>query len=252
MPCASATRRASAAGSWPGSSPSGRLLMIVRMPAAASASMSARSSRPAALNPGANGKSWGAMPVLHDLYAADSQPRPLASLKNRGKKASSGELRRPVDQIPGAQPKPFQATQRRRGGLQILDTQRRLRQHVDVTLVHRGEPVAQSYALFRQAHTDRPPVVQGTLLRQIAVFDHLFDVVRDIRAEIAAPQCKLADRHFRFADVEQHHSLDIVDVVDAEPLEFELYDFQEMTMQSLDQRNHLEISSVHPSLGFRQ
>jgi hypothetical protein len=53
-------------GSCPGSSPSGRLLMIVRTPAPASASISARSSRPATLSPGANGNSWGDMPVLRD------------------------------------------------------------------------------------------------------------------------------------------------------------------------------------------
>src|SRR5438128_822371 len=50
MPWASARRRASPAGNWPGSSSSGRLLMIVRTPAWASASISARSSLPAALD----------------------------------------------------------------------------------------------------------------------------------------------------------------------------------------------------------
>src|SRR5437016_9892624 len=54
MPCASARRPASAAGSWPGSSLSGRLLTIVRTPDAASASISLGPSAPAALSPGAS------------------------------------------------------------------------------------------------------------------------------------------------------------------------------------------------------
>src|SRR5260370_26623778 len=53
MPYASAIWRASAAGTCPASSSSGRLLMIVRTPCSASASISCWSSAPAAAMPGA-------------------------------------------------------------------------------------------------------------------------------------------------------------------------------------------------------
>src|ERR1700748_1973862 len=112
-------RRASAGGSCPGSSPSGRLLMIVRTPAAASASMSARSSLPATLTPGANANSWAGMPVLHDGLRAALQPHASPSpKKSAGKKSaekksaekkSGGELRRALHKVAGADPEPLQA-----------------------------------------------------------------------------------------------------------------------------------------------
>ena len=80
---------------------------------------------------------------------------------------------------------------------------------------------------------------------KIAVLDHLLDVVGDVRAEIAAAQRQLADGHLGIADIEQHHSLDIVDVVDAEPFELQLHDLEKMPVKALDERNHLEISVVH-------
>src|SRR6516165_1756268 len=112
-------RRASAAGSCPGSSPSGRLLMIVRTPAAASASMSARSSLPATLTPGANGNSWAGMRVLRDDLRADSQPQPAPSPKKSG-----GELRRALHKVAGADPEPLQSAERGVGALQIFDAHR--------------------------------------------------------------------------------------------------------------------------------
>src|ERR1700722_14047295 len=212
-------RRASAAGSCPGSSPSGRLLMIVRTPAVASASMSARSSLPATLTPGANGNSWAGMPVLLDDLRAALQQQLAASPKKSG-----GELRRALHKVAGADPEPLQATQRGVGALQVFEAHGGVRQHLGMAPMHRRQPVAQSDAPLGQADMDRTPVVQRTLLRQIAVLDHFFDVVRDVRAEIAAPQREFADRHLGVADIEQHHSLDVVDVVNPEPFELELYD----------------------------
>src|SRR5205814_8172386 len=99
---------------------------------------------------------------------------------------------------------------------------------------------------------DRTPVVQRTLLRQISVLDLLLDIIRDVRAEVAAPQRELADRHLRVADIEQHHSLNVVDVVDPEPFELELYDLEKMAVKPLDERNHLQICGIHPSLACRK
>src|SRR5437763_9319444 len=240
-------RRASAAASCPGSSPSGRLLMIVRTPAAASASMSARSSLPATLTPGSNGNSWTGMLVLRNDLAAASQPQAAASPKKSG-----GELRRALHKIAGADPEPLQAAERGVGPLQIFDADGGVRQHLGMAPMHCSQAVAQPDPLFGQADMDRTPVVQRALLRQIAVLDHLFDVVRDVRAEVAAPQRQLPDRHLGVTDVEQHHSLNVVDVVDPEPFELELYDLEKMAVEPLDERNHLQICGIHPSLACRQ
>src|SRR5947209_3193453 len=155
IPCASAMRRASAAGSCPGSSPSGRLLMIVRTPAAASASMSARSSLPATLTPGANGNSSAGMPVLRDDLRAAWQPQPEASPKKSAGKKSGGELRRALHKVAGPDPKPLEAPERGVGALQIFDAHRGVRQHFGMAPMHRGQPVAQPDPLFGQADMDR-------------------------------------------------------------------------------------------------
>src|SRR5271165_5856007 len=197
-------RLASAAGSCPGSSPSGRLLRIVRTPARASASMSARSSRPATLTPSPKGTSWGAIPLLR-------------------KRKSGGELRRPLHQVAGADPEALEPAQGDAGGLKVIHVHRRLRQHAEMPLMHRAQLVPQPSSLFGQMHVDRPAVVRRALLREIPVLDHLLDVVGDVRAEIAAAQGQLADGHFGVADIEEHHSLDIVDVVNSESFELELH-----------------------------
>src|SRR5438132_208484 len=113
---------------------------------------------------------------------------------------SSGELRRALHKVTGADPETLKAAERGAGALQILCADGGLRQHLGMALMHRGQPVAQSDALFGQAYMDRAPVVQRALLRQIPVLDHFFDVVRNVGAEITAPQCELADRHLRVAD----------------------------------------------------
>src|ERR1700731_5123363 len=82
-------------------------------------------------------------------------------------------------------------------------------------------------------------------MRQIAVLDHLLDIVGDIGPEITAAQGELAHRHLRVPNIEQHHCLDVVDVVNAEPLQLQLDDLQELTMKALDQRNHFEVEVVH-------
>ena len=58
-----------------------------------------------------------------------------------------------------------------------------------MALVHRGQAVAQFETLLGQPDMDRAPgVMQRALLNQIAVFDHLLDVIGDVEAEIAAAQ----------------------------------------------------------------
>src|SRR6516164_1443353 len=163
---------------------------------------------------------------------------------------SGGELHRPLHQIAGADPEPLQTAQGDADSLKILDAYRRLRQQAEVPLMHRTQLVAQLRPLFSQMNVDRTTVVGRALLREIPVLDHLFDVVRDVRAEIAAPQGQLAYGHLGIADIKQHHPLDIVDVMNPEPFQFELHYLQKMTVQAFDERNHFEISVVHPNLRF--
>src|SRR6202140_6026622 len=98
---------------------------------------------------------------------------------------------------------------------------------------HDAEPVAQITSLFSEPHMDRAAIMDRALLNEIAVVDHLLDVVGDVRSEIAAAQRQLADRHLGVPDVEQHHALHVVDVVDAKPVEFKFDDFEEMPVESL-------------------
>src|SRR5438105_4210358 len=247
MPCASAKRRASAAGNWPGSSSSGRLLTIVRTPAAASVSMSSGSSLPATLSPGASSARGGeedGMRRLQQGIPAESQPAAAPSSEKNSRR-SGGELPGALQEIAGPDPEPLEPAQRHHDAFKVGGGDRGLVQHFDMPPVHDAEPVTQIATLVGEPHVDRAAVVHRALLHEIAVLDHLLDVIGDVRPEIAAAQGQFADRHLGIADVEQHHALHVVDVVDAEPVEFELDDFEEMPVKALDQRDHLKIAVRH-------
>ena len=87
-------------------------------------------------------------------------------------------------------------------------------------------------------------------MREIALLDQFFDVVGNVGAEITAAECQFAYRHLRIADIEQHHSLDIVDIVDAKPFELELDDLEKMAMQTFDERNYVKIGAIHQDLDW--
>jgi hypothetical protein len=147
-----------------------------------------------------------------------------------------------LDAIAGSVPEALQTAQRNGRGGKVFVGDRGLVQHLDMALVHLVQPVAQLGALLGQPHMDRAEVVHRALLLQIAVLDHLLDAVRHVRAEIAAAQDQLADRHFRIADVEQHQTLNVVDVVDAKPVELQLHDFEKLAVETLDERNRFKVS----------
>src|ERR1041384_7462751 len=88
-------------------------------------------------------------------------------------------------------------------------------------------------------------VICRTLLRQIAVFNKLLDVVGDVGAEIAAAVRQLGGRHHGVPDVEQHHTLHVVDVVDAEPVELQLHDVEKLSVKPLDKRDDVQIAVRH-------
>src|SRR3954468_5358891 len=139
--------------------------MIVRTPAAASASTSARSSLPATLTPGPNSNSWAGMPVLRDDLRANlaapacAVTKKISRKKSAGKK-SGGELRRALHKVAGADPEPLQAAERGVGALQIFDAHGGVRQHFGMAPMHCGQAVAQPDPLFGQPDMDRTFVVQ--------------------------------------------------------------------------------------------
>src|SRR5579883_3401608 len=135
-------------------------------------------------------------------------------------------------------------------GNEILVLERPLREGAHVALMHRDDLLAKFLPLVGQAHADRAAVMERALLHDVARLDHLLHVVGDVRAKIAAAQGQLADRHLEIADVEQYHCLHVVDVMDALAVELELHHLQELAVQALDQRDHVEISGVHGAPKF--
>src|SRR3546814_14546085 len=67
-----------------------------------------------------------------------------------------------------------------------------LAQSLDVALVHGMHLLADIEALGRQPHVDGAAVLRRALLHEIAVLDHLLDVVGDVRAEILDARGELA------------------------------------------------------------
>ena len=98
-----------------------------------------------------------------------------------------------------------------------------------------------SRALVGQADAHGAPVDARAVMVQIADIDELLDVVGDVGAEIAPAQRQLADRQLVGPDIEQNQRLDVVDVLNAQTVEFSPHEFEKLAMQPLDQRDHIEI-----------
>src|SRR3954453_15252043 len=136
-----------------------------------------------------------------------------------------------LEWIGSMKPKPFEPAQRPDNTLEIGSGDLGLSEHLDVPAVHAAQPVGQGAPLVGQPDMDRAAIVHRAFLHEIAVFDHLLDVVRDVRPEKAAAQFQLAARHLGIADIKQHRALYIVDVVNAEPVELELDDFKKLPVK---------------------
>src|ERR1700752_2573979 len=93
-------------------------------------------------------------------------------------------------------PELLEPTQRDASSLKIIRSEFGLRQHLEMTLMHCRQAVPQLTSLFGKMNVGRAAVVQRALLHEVAVLDHLLDIVRDVRAEVAAPQRQFADGHF--------------------------------------------------------
>ena len=81
----------------------------------------------------------------------------------------------------------------------------------------------------------------------VAHLDQLLEIVGDVRAEIVAARPQFAGRQLGFADVEQKQRLDAVDVGAAGAVEFVLDHVEQPPMQTLDQRQRLQIKRLEVS-----
>ena len=210
--------------------------------------MSARSSLPAALTPGARA-SERRRNGRHLRFSAASSPQgrtapPRRHPKNRARQFGGKRTppRNARFRAPGAQaairrtssPTRIQKRSSRRNVAAACSRSGAVIAHCSNSAcrpVHRHEPVAQFAALRGQPDMDRAAVVRRSCLLDIAVFDHFLEVIRDVRAEIAAAQRQLADRHLGVAEVEQHQRLHIVDVANIGAVEFQLHDFKKLPVK---------------------
>src|ERR1700761_3305159 len=173
MPRAAHSLRASSAGSWPGSSLSGRLLTMVFTPDAASASMLSALKAPAAVKPGESGIRGGIVGIDRLRKAKRAAKLQPGAVRSNSCGGSGGVLPRTLHQIAGADPEALEPAQGHGRGLQIVVVDRGLVQHLDMARVHGLQPVAQLRAFLGQPHMNRATVVHRALLRKIAVLDHL-------------------------------------------------------------------------------
>ena len=77
--------------------------------------------------------------------------------------------------------------------------------------------------------------MQRTLLNQIARFDHLLQIVRDIRPQVITAQRQFADGQLIAADAVKDQALHVVDVLDVLAVQLELEHVEELAVQPLNQ-----------------
>jgi len=87
-----------------------------------------------------------------------------------------------LHEIAGSDPEALEPAQRGIGALEILPGKPSLRQHLAMALMHRRQAVPQSDPLLGEPDANHASIMQRTLLREIAVLDHLFDIVRNVRS----------------------------------------------------------------------
>ena len=74
--------------------------------------------------------------------------------------------------------------------------------------------------------------------------DQLLEIVRDVRAEIVAARAQLAGGQLGVADIEQEQRLHAVHVRAAAAVEFVLDDVEKPPVQTLHERQRLEIERL--------
>ena len=83
-------------------------------------------------------------------------------------------MRRPLHEIGGPDPEALEAAERGIGALEILRGKPSLRQHLGMALMHRRQAVPESDPLLSEPDANHASIMRRTLLREIAVLDHLF------------------------------------------------------------------------------
>src|SRR5512135_145101 len=104
-----------------------------------------------------------------------------------------------------------------------------------------AQHVAYILALLGEAYEDRAAIGFGTFVVDVACFDQLLQIVRDVRAEIVAACPQLARREFLIADVEQQQCLYAVDLPFVTAIKLVLDDVEQLAMQPFDEVERLEI-----------
>ena len=127
----------------------------------------------------------------------------------------------------------LQPSQHGRGALQVSLADCSLSEPFYVLAIHANEAIAQIVSLIGELNADRAEIMNRALRIEVAVFDHLFDVIGDIRPKITASKGQLTDRHLSITDVEQHQCLHVINVVDPEIFELKFYDLKQVTVQAL-------------------
>ena len=92
------------------------------------------------------------------------------------------------------------------------------------------------------------PVVGRALLEQIAVLDHLLDVVGYVRAQVIAALGEFAHRQLLLADIEEDQGLNVVEVTNAQAVQLGLDHFKALAVQTLDQRYSFDVNAFHGTL----
>src|SRR5271156_2284091 len=126
---------------------------------------------------------------------------------------------------------------------EFLGTEPGIDQMAPVAIEEIVKAQAKRCTLGRHLDPDRSTVVQRTLLHQISRLDHLLQVVRDVGAEVIPPQRQFADRELVAADTVEDQALDVVDVLDAQAIKFELQHVERLTVKAFDYVDSFIISS---------
>src|SRR5215217_8152251 len=112
---------------------------------------------------------------------------------------------------------------------------------MELAVVELIDAMAYPLAFVSEFHADRPLVGTRPLVIDVARFDKLLEIVRDVGALIVAARLELARRQLGIADIEEEERLNRVDLGLARPLEIILDDVEKAPMQPLDQHKRFEI-----------
>ena len=83
------------------------------------------------------------------------------------------------------------------------------------------------FTFVGQMDAHRTPVMRRTFLIDKSVLNQFFEIVGHVGTEVIAARRQLADRHFVVTDVIKNQGLDVVAILDTQPVEFGLDNINE-------------------------